>query len=193
MNNNLVLELSKMADLTKSDLSIISPFFKTKHYKKGEYFLEEGRFCKYVGFVNEGLFNFFYLDNGVQRTRGFFFPNSFISNYSCFLENNKSKTFIQAMEDCTVTILHKDDISFLYETLPKFYELSNSILQDLYLDVSKKYESFLIDSAQDRYLELIKSRPMLIKKIPQYMIASYIGVTPEALSRIKKRILKNTS
>jgi CRP-like cAMP-binding protein len=93
------------------------------------------------------------------------------------------------MEDCTVTILHKDDISFLYETLPKFYELSNSILQDLYLDVSKKYESFLIDSAQDRYLELIKSRPMLIKKIPQYMIASYIGVTPEALSRIKKRIV----
>ena len=118
MNNNLVLELSKMVDLTKNDFSVILPFFKTKHYKKGEFFLEEGKLCNHVGFVDKGLFNYFYLDNGTQRIRGFFFPNNFISNYSCFLENNKSKAFIQAMEDCTVTLLHKDDLNFLYETLP---------------------------------------------------------------------------
>ena len=189
MNNNLVLELSKMVDLTKNDFSVILPFLKTKHYKKGDFFLEEGKLCNHIGFVDKGLFNYFYLDKGTQRIRGFFFPNNFISNYSCFLENNKSKAFIQAMEDCTVTLLHKDDLNFLYETLPRLYELSNSIVEGLYLDVSKKYESFLIDSAKDRYLELIKSRPILFKRIPQYMIASYIGVTPEALSRIKKRIV----
>ena len=189
MNKNIETELSKMVNLTKNELLVISGFFKTKHYKKGEYFLEEGKLCNHVGFVDKGLFNYFYLDNGTQRIRGFFFPNNFISNYSCFLENNKSKAFIQAMEDCTVTLLHKDDLNSLYETLPKFYEMSNSIVQDLYLGVSKKYESFLIDSAQDRYLELIKSRPILFKRIPQYMIASYIGITPEGLSRIKKRIV----
>ena len=190
MNNNLALELSKIADLTKSDLSVISPFFKTKHYKKGEYFLEEGTFCDYIGFVDKGLFNYFYLDNGVQHIRGFFFPNNFISDYSSFLKNKKSKAFIQALEDCSVTLLHKEDINTLYEKLPKFYELSNNIVQELYLDVSEKYESFLIKSAQERYLELINNRPFLSQKIHQYMLASYIGVTPEGLSRIKKRISK---
>ena len=71
-----------------------------------------------------------------------------------------------------------------------FYELSNNIVQELYLDVSEKYESFLIKSAEERYLELINNRPSLSQKIPQYMLASYIGVTPEGLSRIKKRISK---
>ena len=190
MNKNIETEFSKMVNLTKNELLVISGFFKTKHYKKGEYFLEEGKLCDYIGFVDKGLFNYFYNDNGVQHTRGFFFPNNFISDYSSFLKNKKSKAFIQALEDCSVTLLHKEDVNTLYEKLPKFYELSNNIVQELYLDVSEKYESFLIKSAEERYLELINNRPSLSQKIPQYMLASYIGVTPEGLSRIKKRISK---
>ena len=72
-----------------------------------------------------------------------------------------------------------------------FYELSNNIVQELYLDVSEKYESFLIKSAEERYLELINNRPSLFQKIPQYMLASYIGVTPEGLNRIKSAFPKN--
>ena len=122
--------------------------------------------------------------------RRLFFTNNFISNYPCFLLNNKSKVYIQALEDSSVTLIHKNDLFLLYEKLPIIQKLSRNIVENLYIEVSEKYESFFLKTAEERYLELISSEPIFFQVIPQYMIASYLGITPEGLSRIKKRISK---
>ena len=75
----------------------------------------------------------------------------------------------------------------LYEKLPKVQLLSRKIVENLYMEVSGKYESFFLNSPEERYLELINKRPNFIQRVPQYMIASYLGMTPEGLSRIRKR------
>ena len=188
MDKNFKIALSEFIDFTESEWLLFSESLIKKHYKKGEYFLKEGDLCNYVGFIDKGLFSFFYLIDGGQHIRGFFFFNDFISNYQCFLLNNKSKAYIQALEDCSVTMIHKDEINMLYEKLTKLHKLSKIIVENLYLDVSEKYESFFLKTAEERYLELIINRPKVTQGIPQYMLASYIGVTPEGLSRIKKRI-----
>ena len=91
------------------------------------------------------------------------------------------------MEDSSVTLIHKNDLFLLYEKLPIIQKLSRNIVENLYIEVSEKYESFFLKTAEERYLELISSEPIFFQVIPQYMIASYLGITPEGLSRIKKR------
>ena len=190
MKVNIKIALFEFIDLTESEWLVFSESFIVKHYKKGEYLLKADDLCDYVGFVDKGFFTFFYLIEGVQHIRGFFFPNEFISNYSCFLLENKSKFNIQALEDSSVTLIHRDALFRLYEKLPKVQELSRNIVENLYIEVSEKYESFFLKTAEERYLELISSRPTIIQRIPQYMIASYLGITPEGLSRIRKRLAK---
>jgi len=187
MKANTKIALSKLINLTEEEWLVFSASFVTKHFKKGEYFLKENDLCNRIGFVDKGFFNFFYLIEGVQHIRGFFYPHEFISNYPCFLLENKSKFYIQALEDSSVTFIHRDDLLMLYKTLPKIKELSRTIVENLYMEVSEKYESFFLKSPEERYLELINKRPNFFQRVPQYMIASYLGMTPEGLSRIRKR------
>jgi CRP-like cAMP-binding protein len=187
LKENIKNVFSEHIKLTETELLILSESLITKHYKKGEYFIKEKDFCDYVGFVDKGLFYFFYLIDGVEHIRGFFFMNDFISNYPCFLLGNKSKFYIRALENSSITLIHKKDLFLLYKQLPKLQELSRSIVEKLYIEISEKYESFFIKTAEERYLELINSEPDILKIVPQYMIASYLGITPEGLSRIKKR------
>ena len=187
MKENIKNAFSEYIKLTETELLILSESLITKNYKKGEYFIKEKDFCDYVGFVDKGLFNFFYLIDGVEHIRGFFFMNNFISNYPCFLLGDKSKFYIRALENSSITLIHKKNLFLLYKQLPKIQELSRSIVENLYIEISEKYESFFIKTAEERYLELINSEPDILKIVPQYMIASYLGITPEGLSRIKKR------
>jgi CRP-like cAMP-binding protein len=187
MKANTKIALSKLINLTEEEWLVFSASFVTKHFKKGEYFLKENDLCNRIGFVDKGFFNFFYLIEGVQHIRGFFYPHEFISNYPCFLSENKSKFYIQALEDSSVTFIHRDDLLMLYKTLPQIKELSRTIVENLYMEVSEKYESFFLKSPEERYLELLNKRPNFFQRVPQYMIASYLGMTPEGLSRIRKR------
>ena len=190
MKGNFKTEISKLINLTETEWLVFAKLLTIKHYKKGGYFLQEGEFCNYVGFINKGFFNFFYLIKGVEHIRGFFFTNNFISNYPCFLLKSASKLYIQALEDSSVTLIHRDDLFLLYKKQPKIQELSRNIAESLYIEVSEKYESFFLKTPEERYLSFITSEPEVAEKIPQYMIASYLGITPEGLSRIKKRLSK---
>ena len=180
----------ELIDLEEAELLALSESVKTRQYKKGEVFLKEGDHCNYIGFLNKGCFKFYYLNDGVPLVRGFFFPNEFISNYPCFLLENKSKFYIQALEDSSVTLIQREALFLIYEKFPKIKELSRNTVESLYIEVSEKYESFFLKTAEERYLELISTGPKFIQRIPQYMIASYLGITPEALSRIRKRLAK---
>ena len=190
MNNNIKAVVTNSVNLTEEEWLVLSKFLVIKKYKKGDYFLKENDYCNHVGFVDKGFFNFYYLIGGIEHIRGFFFPNEFISNYPCFLLENKSKFYIQALEDSSVTLIQRDDLLMLYEKLPKFQVLSRKIVENLYMEVSEKYESFFLNSPEERYLELINTRPKFFQRVPQYMIASYLGMSPEGFSRIKNRISK---
>ena len=188
MIEQLKILVSEYVNVNEAEWSVLSESLEIKEYKRGELFLKEGDFCNYVGFVNKGLFNFYHIKGGIKHIRGFFFSNNLISNYPCFLQKNKSEFYIEAMEDSSITFIHRDALLMLHKELPMVQEFSRVIVESLYLEVSAKYESFFIKTAEERYMDFVQGKPELTKKIPQYMIASYLGITPEGLSRIKKRI-----
>ena len=188
MIENFKTEIFKLINLTEAEWLVFSKSLITKHYKKGDFFIQEKNICKYIGFIDKGFFNFFYRVKGVEHIRGFFYPKELISNYPSFLLMNESKFNIQALEDSSVTLMHRDALVELYTKIPKVEEFSRLVVENLYIEVSDKYESFFLKTAEERYLDFINNKPKFSEKIPQYMIASYLGITPEALSRIKKRI-----
>jgi CRP-like cAMP-binding protein len=188
MVENFKTEIFKLIDLTEAEWLVFSKSLITKHYKKGDFFIQEKNICKYIGFIDKGFFNFFYRVRGVEHIRGFFYPKELISNYPSFLLMNESKFNIQALEDSSVTLMLREDLVELYTKIPKVEEFSRLVVENLYIEVSDKYESFFLKTAEERYLDFIINKPKFSEKIPQYMIASYLGITPEALSRIKKRI-----
>ena len=170
--------------------SKIKDIIVVRDYKKGEYFVKEGGSCPYVGYIFSGTFSYYYIINGQQLTRQFFFENNFMSNYKSYITSEKSKAWIEALEDATVILIKSEDLFKLYKESIKFQELGRKVAEYLFLTISEKYESFFLETAEQRYLNLIKNRPKVISNIPQYMIASYLGITPEGLSRIRKRLYK---
>ena len=188
MIENFKTEIFKLINLTEAEWLVFSKSLITKHYKKGDFFIQEGNICKYIGFIDKGFFNFFYRVKGVEHVRGFFYPKELISNYTSFLLMNESKFNIQALEDSSVTLMLREDLVELYTKIPKVEEFSRVVVENLYIEVSEKYESFFLKTAEERYLDFLMKKSKFSEKIPQYMIASYLGITPEALSRIKKRI-----
>jgi len=160
-------------------------------FRKGEYFVKESETCKYVGFIDKGLFRYYYQIDGQQYTRQFFFHNNFMANYESYITNETSNAWIEALEDATVFLIPRDSLFELYTQSLNFQKLGRKVAEYLFLTVSTKYKSFLLETAEERYLDLIKNRPKVIQNIPQYMIASYLGITPEGLSRIRKRLYRN--
>ena len=184
------LAISNFIEFADSEWLEFSEDFVEKKIDKGDFLITEGDYCNYVGFIDQGLLNYYYLVDGKKYIRGFFFDNDFISSYTSFLLNEKAKGYIQAVENTSITLIHKTKIYQLYEKTSKFQQLGRMLTEHLFILVSEKYEDLLLKSPEERYLNLIENKPNVIQSIPQYMIASWLGITPEALSRIRKRLTR---
>tara|TARA_B100000780_G_scaffold17911_1_gene11696 strand:- start:224 stop:787 length:564 start_codon:yes stop_codon:yes gene_type:complete len=184
------LAISNFIEFTDSEWLELSEDFIEKKIDKGNFLIKEGEYCNYVGFIDEGLLSYYYLVDGRKFIRGFFFATDFISSYTSFLSNEKSQAYIQALENTSMILIHKDKLSQLYQKNSIFLQLGRLLTEHLYILISEKYEDLLLKSAEERYLNLIENKPNVIQSIPQYMIASWLGITPEGLSRIRKRLTR---
>ncbi|TBM99393.1 Crp/Fnr family transcriptional regulator [Hyunsoonleella flava] len=159
------------------------------HFKKKEVIVKEGATSNYVYFVNDGILRSYYLKDGEEVTTQFYFPNSYCSSYSSFLTQSKGRINIECLSDVELLALSYENVQRMYKSSTAFNTFGRRISEFLYIDFYKRSSSFLLDDAKTRYLTLLKERPEILKSIPNYMIASYIGITPESLSRLKKQLL----
>jgi CRP-like cAMP-binding protein len=146
--------------------------------------------CKYTAFILKGCLRYFYNVEGQEHTGQFFFENSWYTDYESFLSEKPSKQNIEALEKTEILLLQKKDLEKLYETYPKFERFGRLMAENAYLGVRKKNENLVNLSPEDRYLKLVKERPKVIERVAQHYIASFLGIQPQSLSRIRKRILE---
>lgn len=160
--------------------------------KKGDYFLRPGQVCNHVSFINYGLVRGYYLLDGREYVTGFFGGREcqYFSAYESFLTRKPTELYYEALEDTQVVDITYDDLQELYRKVPGADRLGRFVAENLYIILTEKNASYLLDSPEQRYLKLLEARPELFQQVPQYMIASYLGVTPEALSRIRSRLSK---
>lgn len=150
--------------------------------------IKEGQKCDFIAFVADGGFRFYHMKDGEERITAFFFPGDFVSNYRSFLTGKPSDHYIEAVSNSTIYKISKYDLHGLYDKHKNFERLGRLIAESTYLAIAKRVDSLLNLSPEDRYKELLGRSSQLLQDVPQYMIASYLGVKPETLSRIRAKL-----
>ena len=194
MYKNIFNYYSNLCDLSNRDKNLLKENLQFKCYTNKEIILRENQVCKHVYFINKGIMRTFSILNGKEQTNQFYFENSYCSSYESFLIQKPSPLNIECLADTEVLTLKYEDVQRLYKISPALNTFGRKIAELLYIDFNMRSRSLQIDDAKTRYLNLIKRRPEIIQRIPNYLIASFIGITPESLSRIKNEIyidLKN--
>lgn len=187
MESFVVKTIRQLADIDQADKEIYEKYFQVREVKKGDYFLKEGQVCRYMGLIESGLMRNFIIQEGAERTFDFISEMGFLSNYESFITQQPSLTNIQALEDTVIHIASYDDFQYIYQHTKSGDRIGRLVLGRAFTKVRNELNSFYTDSAQQRYQKFIDCYPKLQQRISQYHIASFVGVNPPSLSRIRKR------
>jgi len=188
MINSLLNNIQNLITLSQSEIGIVTSLFKEKTYKKGDFFLEEGRICKHVGFVAKGLMRYYINHNGEEKTYSFSQENEYVCNYESFLPQKQSSKIIQALEDSDVLVISYNDLQFLYANIREGERFGRIAIEAVFLQLLQDVSSFYTETPALRYERFLRNHSDLQQRISQYHIASFVGVKPQSLSRIRKRI-----
>jgi CRP-like cAMP-binding protein len=190
MNTNLKKFIIKYVNLSDVELEDITDRFQSKVVKKNNYLLRQGDTCKDLVFVQKGCLRLYYLKDDIEVSVWFAFQHSSAIEIYSFISENPSNYFLQAIEDSEVLYLSKTELNILYQYQPKMQEMMRNFWEDVILNLINRFTALQKDSAEKRYLDLL-NKPAYLETIPQKYLASFIGVTPTSLSRIRKQIIKN--
>jgi CRP-like cAMP-binding protein len=188
MTEKLISSLQSIIDLTPKETEYINELFKEKQIKKGDFFLEEGQVCKQVGFIIKGLIRYYINHDGEDKTYAFAQESNFVCNYDSFIPQTPSTKIIQALEDCEILQISYTDLQTFYKSIRHGERFGRLVIEQVFIQTLKDLSSFYTDTPEYRYERFIKQHPDLEQRISQYHIASYVGVKPQSLSRIRKRI-----
>ncbi|WP_234572506.1 Crp/Fnr family transcriptional regulator [Rhodohalobacter sp. 614A] len=179
--------IKTITDLPPGQEDKFKALLSIKHIKRGGFFVKAGRVSRNIAFVQEGLFRYFYTtEEGVEFTKGFFDSRSVLSAYDAILENNPAHYSIEVLEDAIIETVDYDKFRQLFSEDPCWNEFLVALLQKGYVTKVRREREFLLMDAEQRYRTFLKRYPDLEKRIKQHIIASYIGIAPESLSRIRK-------
>ena len=163
----------------------LTELLEEKQLPQKEYLLRTGQVCTFIGVVEEGVLRSFREQDGEEFISDFYVPGSFVTSYRSFLRKEPSVGAIQALEDTTLSSLSYANFELLTNESPLWFKFGKHIADTLFVKKCVKDTSLLKDSALERYRLLVKNYPGIEQHVAQYHIASYLGIKPESLSRIK--------
>ncbi len=179
LTSNLNIDEDEIASLTES--------CTRKRFGKDEFLLRRDEFCKHTFFVEKGLLREYTIDaKGKEHILQFAPENWFISDRESVYFNKPSQYFIQALEETQVVLIDEDFIRFLEDKIPSFRDFNNRLLHNHIRHLQNRINHLLSALAKERYLAFVKMYPDLLLRVPQTMVASYLGITPESLSRVRR-------
>ncbi len=189
MSEQLLLKnLARFISLDKEEEAYLVSKLKIKKLRKKQYFLQEGDICKYQGFVYKGCLRAFEVDEkGVEHVVQFSPEDWWIGDIYSFYTNQPSRLNIEALEATELFIFDKDVLEDLYINIPKMERYFRLLMQNSLISLSQRILSSMSKSAAERYCEFINRYPQIEQRVANHQIASYLGIKPESLSRIRKQ------
>ena len=184
--------ISKYISLTEDEKNAILSLDIFRSVKKGTILLKEGQKSKDDYFVLKGCIRKYYIINGEEKTTAFFTEMEGITPH-CVKNNAPSEYFISCVEDTILTATNSDMEPETFSKFPKFETLCKIVAEEHLAKQQINFDEFKISSPEQRYLNLMQSRPDLIQRVPQHQLASYLGIKPQSLSRLRARILEKMS
>ncbi len=184
----LIKFIKRIIDLPDTEVAKVLQLFKPVRIAKGEYYIREGQVPKKFAFVEKGLFRYLYINNkGTEFTKNFIPENSFLSAYSAMISQQPSRMFIEALEESYIYEIHYHDWLKLKKGHQCWDKLLITILEKAFSVKETRERDLLLLEAQERYEIFKQEFPTLEKRIKQHIIASYLGISPISLSRIRNK------
>lgn len=193
MHKNLLAYIRQYATLplTSDEEALIVAAFKPKKLRKKQYFLEEGNVCKYVGFIVKGAMRQYSVDDkGAEHIVQLYIENYWASDRESAIMLTPSRYNIDAWEDTELLIATVADMLDLIEKVPAFGQMTRLMDQRSFIVSQRRLNSTISNTAEKRYEEFAANHPQFIQRFPQHLIASFLGITKETLSRIRKQASK---
>ncbi|MDV7697853.1 Crp/Fnr family transcriptional regulator [Chryseobacterium soli] len=189
-DQNIINSIKLLTGFTDEELGIVMKYFVPKNIKKKTILLEAGITAKEIYFVISGCIRLFYTKDGKDISAYFFTEKMFAGAYDSFISKKPSRHSIETLEDCQILTISDKASQELYTEFPKMNEFVRKVLEERFVSLHELYTSQILDTPEERYVNLLNNRPELINRIPQHQIATFLGITPVSLSRIRNRILK---
>lgn len=181
--------LRKYYDIPDRELDKIKCLFYPYKLKKGELFVRSGFMTDTIGFIVSGLLRYYYTDkNGVEYTKAFAAENDFAVSYASMLLKKPSAFSIEALENSSMLCIKYSDWEKLLDTVPCWNIVARKIIEKVYIMNQLRESELLLEDAQTRYIHFMDQYPLLHKRLKQHYIASYLGISPVSLSRIRRKM-----
>ncbi len=191
MNESFLTFLSGFGHLGTADAQLFAASCAEASFARGEYFIREGEVCHRIGFLVSGIARVYHLANDKEYTSYFNFPqrNRMVGSFESFLTQRPSRESIHFLQDTKLILISRSKLYELYEQSPAIQELGRRMAEYNYILAMERIYSLQHDAAQLRYEKLLDIYADLVNLVPHHYIASYLGVTPESLSRIRKELM----
>jgi CRP-like cAMP-binding protein len=181
--------LISFAPLTKSEIGIVMDKTETLSLEKDEALLKEGEICQYVSYVASGLLMYYRIsETGEEKAHDFASEDDWASQYQSMIAQTPSPLGIRAIEKTTVYRISAANLKKLYTEVPVFERIARQIVEKIFIANIRRTDEFQNLKADERYESLLRTHPQLVQRVPQYYIASFLGIAPQSLSRIRKNI-----
>lgn len=187
---SLQLFMLQMVELEDAAWDDMLQRLQHRSYKKKDVFIKEGKICRELAFVLKGSFRYYKTIDGIEVTTFFSFEHYWISAYTSFLTRSPSFITVEAMEDAEVVVLNYDDMQYLYDHYVSFERFGRLMAEYLVTCLDERMHSLLLKTPEERYLKTLNDNRIYFERVPQHYIASYLGIAPESLSRIRKRVMQ---
>ena len=190
MHNNIIQHIRKYIELSENEVVTFDKYVETLQLKKKEFILQEYKVCKQLYFVEKGCLRMYFINNkGVEQITQFALDGWWISDYQSFNNNAPSEYYIQAIEESNLVSIEKQNFDILLSELPQLERYFRRMLQKDVAGAQLRSKLLYEMSKEEFYVHFSTSFPEFMLRVPQYMIASYLGLTPEYLSELRKKKL----
>lgn len=176
--------------LTDEELDFVKSNISIKKLKKKQILIRENEFQNSIAFIYSGLVRSYFLDeNGKEINNAFFSENEFVTDYLAFIKQKRTKYTFQCLEDCVLISIPYETVEAAYDNYKNFANFGRKIAEWALENRTKKHESFLFETAEERYLRFITENKNILNRISSTHLASYLGIERQSLSRIRSKIL----
>lgn len=188
---NLKNKILSFTHVNEAEIEYLFQFYKKIRLKKGDTLIRPGESVSSFYYLDAGCINYYKVEEGEIKVLEFYTEDVFFTDLYAYVQDKPSTSFLQATEDTTVYVVDKIDVESSFTRSHQLERFGRLSMQDAFVRTFTRVERLNNRTNEERYLRLLKKRPGLFQRVPQYLIASYLGLTPVGLSKIRKRLVNN--
>ncbi|WP_428663211.1 Crp/Fnr family transcriptional regulator [Runella sp.] len=189
----LIRHFQEYIPLTEEEIKLLEPRVQTRRIKRRQMILQEGFVCRHYSFVVEGCFKMYGVDDkGFEHNIQFAAEGDWIADIGSFHTQKPSKLFIEALENAEIIQIEQPNLYFLYLNIPKLDRIFKVLIENKFVELQNRVLQTFSSTAEQRYLSFLEQYPNLANRLPNTQIASYLGITPEFLSKIRRDLSKRS-